>query len=83
MNGGDDDDGVYVGVRMTDERKRLLQEAGREAARRLATPESQAALKAAQEDTRKRLEELERRQREAFLEAWERGNKPRRWWTGR
>lgn len=63
---------------MTDER---LREVGRELARRLATPEGQAAMKEAAERTRKRQEEFERQQREAFLEAWERGNKPRRWFT--
>jgi hypothetical protein len=60
-----------------------LREVGRELARHLAAPEGQAAMKEAAERTRKRQEEFKRQQREAFLEAWERGNKPRRWWTGR
>lgn len=55
----------------------------RELARHLATPEGQAAMKEAAERSRKRQEEFGRQQRKAFEEAWEQGNKPRRWWTGR
>lgn len=70
---------------MTDDERKArderLREVGRELARRLATPEGKAAMKEAAERTRKRQEEFERQQREAFDAFWARYNVPRRWFT--
>lgn len=72
---------------MTDDERKArderLREAGRELARRLATPEGKAAMKEAAERTRKRQEELRRMFEADRDRIRELLYKPRRWWTGR